>query len=86
MNSLRKMFNDLMRTHHRQGVLLGQTMASTPEEYFGFHHRQVETVHLHKQGVGSGIWFRLRCGRVVNEVATPTCGDPDLYDQAASWG
>ena len=80
MKSLRAVFNDLMRKHHRQSVLLGQTTASTPEDYFGFHHNQVEMVHFHKAGVGSGSWFRLHCGRVVDEVAMPTCRDPDLYD------
>jgi len=83
MKSLRAVFNDLMRKHHRQGVLLGQTTASTPEDYFGFHHNQVEMIHFYKAGVGSGLWFRLHCGRVVDEVAMPTCRDPDLYDMVA---
>jgi hypothetical protein len=77
---LRCIFNDLMRKHHRQGVMLGQTTASTAEEYFGFHHKEVKAIHFHKQGVGEGLWFRLRCGRVVDEVAVPTCRDPELYD------
>ena len=77
-------FNELMRKHHRQSVLLGGTKASSPEEFFGFHYRQVEAVHFLKRGVGSGIWFRLRCGRVVNEMAAPTCRDPGLYDYAAA--
>ena len=76
-------FNDLMRKHHRQSVLLGNTAASSPEEFFGFHHRQIETVHFHKRGVGAGIWFRLHCGEVINEIAAPTCRDPGLYDYAA---
>ena len=75
-------FNELMRKHHRQSVLLGNTVTTTPEDFFGFHHSQIETVHFHKQGVGSGVWFRLRCGRVVNELAAPTCRDPGLYDYA----
>ena len=73
-------FNELMRKHHRQSVLLGSTMTTTPEDFFGFHHTQVETVHFHKQGVGSGIWFRLRCGRVIDEMSAATCRDPGLYD------
>ncbi len=32
---LRAVFNDLMKQHHRQGVLLGQTTATCHEEYFG---------------------------------------------------
>ncbi|MBZ5635090.1 MAG: hypothetical protein LAO55_18360 [Acidobacteriia bacterium] len=83
MNSLRGVFNDLMRKHHRQGVLLGHTTASTPEDYFGFRPSQVAGIHFHKTGIGEGLWFRLRCGRVVDEVAMATCRDPDLYDQAA---
>jgi hypothetical protein len=34
-----------MRQHHRQAVLLGGTAASTPEESFGFHPRQVRTLY-----------------------------------------
>jgi hypothetical protein len=79
---LRCVFNELMRKHHRQGVMLGQTTASTAEDYFGFPPDAVKTVHFHKQGVGSGLWFRLRCGRVVDEVARPTCHEPTLYDYA----
>ncbi|HEV8414156.1 MAG TPA: hypothetical protein VGQ49_11215 [Bryobacteraceae bacterium] len=80
---LRCVFNELMRMHHRQGVLLGQTTASTPEDFFGFSHRQVAGIHFHKAGVGSGLWFRLRCGRVIDEAAMPARSDPDLYDRAA---
>ena len=77
-------FNELMRKHHRQSVLLGGTTAATPEDFFGFHHREVKTVHLHKQGTGAGVWFRLRCGRVVDEVARAACRNPDLYDFGAA--
>jgi hypothetical protein len=80
---LRCIFNELMREHHRQGVLLGQTTATTAEEYFGFRHTEVVKVHTHKQGVGNGLWFRLRCGRVVDEVAKAACRNPDLFDLAA---
>lgn len=77
---LKWVFNELMKQQHRQSVLLGQTRASTAEEFFGFHAVQVDTVHFHKSGVGEGLWFRLDCGRVVDEVARPACGRPDLYD------
>ena len=85
MSEVCKAFSRLMAKHHRQGVLLGYTAASTPEEYFGFRDDQVEIVHFHKAGVGSGVWFRLNCGRVVDEVAIPACRDPGLYDHALSW-
>ncbi len=82
---LSAVFNELMREHHRQSVLLGGTTAATPEDFFGFHHRDVKTVHFHKQDAGEGIWFRLRCGRVVDEVARACARDPDLYDYGAKW-
>lgn len=78
---LRYVFKE-MRKHHRQGVMLGQTTASTAEEYFGFRAKDVRAIHFHKLGIGKGQWFRLQCGRVVNEVAMPVCSNPDLYDGA----
>ena len=79
---LRCVFNELMRKHHRQGVLLGHTTAASAEEYFGFRSKDVKAIHSHKLGSGKGLWFRLQCGRVVDEVAMPTCGNPNLYDGA----
>ena len=81
---LRCVFNNLMLKHHRQGVMLGGTTAASPEEYFGFRARDVAGIHFHKQGVGKGTWFRLRCGRVVDEVAMPCRGEPGLYDQCGA--
>lgn len=81
---LREVFNDLMREYHRQAVLVGGATASTPEEFFGFHHGEVRTVHFHKKGVGYGVWFRLKCGRVVDEVARACRRDPEVYDHGAS--
>jgi len=82
---LRAVFNDLMRHHHRQSILLGGTTATTPEDFFGFHAQQVQTVHFHKHGHGEGIWFRLSCGRVVDEIAGACPWDPELYDYGAKW-
>ena len=82
---LRAVFNDLMKQYHRQGVLLGQTTASSPEEYFGFDPGQVTGIHFHKRGVGEGVWFRLHCGRVIDEVAKACrcASEPSLYDPGA---
>jgi hypothetical protein len=74
-------FDDLMRKYHRYGLLLGFTTASSPEEYFGFNHLHVKTVHTHKNGFGEGVWFRLRDGRVIDQVAMPDDPDPLAYDQ-----
>ena len=82
---LSAVFNELMRKHHRQAVLLGGSRASTPEEFFCFHHNQVKMVHFHKCGVGKGIWFRLHCGRVVDEAANAAIRELDMYDDAAAW-
>jgi hypothetical protein len=68
---------------NRQGVLLGGTTASSPEEYFGFHHKEVRAIHFHKQGTGEGLWFRLRDGRVIDEVARASIRDPGLHYQVA---
>lgn len=81
---LSAVFNELMRKHHRQSVLLGGTAATTPEDFFGFHPGQVQAVHFHKQGVGAGVWFRLHCGRVVDALARATCRNPELYDFGAA--
>ena len=83
---LSAVFNDLMKKHHRQGVLLGQTTVTCHEEYFGFAPGQVKAIHFHKEGVGAGIWFRLHCGRVVDEAARGCPGEPSLYDLGAHWG
>jgi hypothetical protein len=88
---LNKVFNELMRKHHRQAVLLGGARASTPEEFFGFDSSDVETVHFHRAGEGSTTpderrrWFRLHCGRVVDELAKPCANDPEIYDYGAKW-
>lgn len=82
---LRAVFNDLMREHHRQSILLGGTTAARPEDFFGFEAKQVQTVHFHRQGHGEGIWFRLSCGRVVDEVARACPRAPKLYDYGAKW-
>lgn len=87
---LRHIFNDIMKQKHRDSILLGQERTTTAEEFFGFTAAEVEGVYTHKKGEGAGVWFRLRCGRVVNEVAMSTCTDPDLYSQclaiaASAW-
>lgn len=76
---LRCIFAERMRKTHRQAVLLGETVASSPEEFFGFHHEQVESIHVHLLGVGRGTWFRLNCGLVVDEVARPAPRNLELY-------
>ncbi len=63
-----------------QCVLLGGTTASSPEDFFGFHHRQVQTVHYHKQGLGHGVFFRLHDSDVIDTAACRHESDPVWYD------
>jgi hypothetical protein len=76
-----KVYGDVMDKHFRVAQGLGLTNARSTEEFFGFHYNQVAGFHYHKQGWGTGLFFRLRDGRVFDVMARPH--DPDLswYDQ-----
>ena len=37
-----------------------------PAAFFGFRPEDVACIHFRKTGVGEGVWFRLRDGRVFN--------------------
>jgi hypothetical protein len=74
------LFSEFMRSIHRQALLLAFTKAATPEEYFGFHHHDVKSIHFHKNGYGRGFWFRLRDGRVFDKFAQPDDPDRIWYD------
>jgi len=73
------LFDQTMRKYHRHALLLAFTKAATPEEYFGFHHHDVRTIHFQKSGYGRGCWFRLRDGRVFDKFARPDSPDLRLY-------
>jgi len=36
------------------------------DRLYGFKAEDVIDIHFHKRGFGSGIWYRLRSGRVVD--------------------
>jgi hypothetical protein len=74
------LFDQTMRKYHRHALMLAFTKATTPEEYFGFHHHDVKAIHLHKNGCGRGFWFRLRDGRVFDKFARPDEPDRIWYD------
>lgn len=61
---------------------LGLTGAITKEEFYGFDVNCIWKVHLHKQGYGSGVFFRLISGLVVDVKAQRHEYDETLYDQA----
>jgi hypothetical protein len=56
----------------------------TAESVLGFSAAEVEGVHTHKAGVGDGVWFRLRDGRVVDVTGEAVDADPGLYDGTAN--
>jgi len=60
---------------------LGLTEANTKEEFYGFEVRHVWKVHLHKQGSGSGVYYRLVDGSVVDAAGVWHETDETLYDQ-----
>lgn len=56
----------------------------TCELVFGFSPSDIAGIHTRKAGVGSGLWFRLKDGRVI-DAFTRESVDPDsaLYGAAA---
>lgn len=55
-----------------------------PRKYFGFSPEDVAELHTHKKGVGDGVWFRLKDGRVIDKYGTPAESDRSLYDTVAN--
>jgi hypothetical protein len=74
------LYRGFMLKHFQSARRLRKTAAHSPEEYFGFHSEDVEIIHLHLQGVGSGTWFRLNDGRVFDRFAQLSDPDPSFYD------
>jgi hypothetical protein len=60
---------------------LGLTNAITKEEFYGFDVCQIWKIHHHKQGYGSGLFFRLISGLVVDAIGRSHGFDETLYDQ-----
>lgn len=52
----------------------------TCESVFGFTLAEIEGVHTYKTGVGGGMWFRLKDGRVIAGPGEEDDPDPALYD------
>lgn len=57
----------------------GRTRARNPEEFYGFRPEDVAALHLHKHGVGRGVWFRLKDGRVIDAYGKPAERDRVWY-------
>ena len=71
----------IMERYFRYIRDMGLTDARTKEEFYGFEVSQILMVHEHKQGFGSGVFFRLISGSVVDAAANRHESDETLYDQ-----
>lgn len=58
---------------------LGGTDAATPEELYGFRALDVSQMHFYKAGVGRGVWYRLKDGRVFDSLGRPSRRDRISY-------
>jgi hypothetical protein len=58
---------------------LGRTDAATPEELYGFRALEVSEMHFYTAGVGRGVWFRLKNGRVFDSLGRPSRRDRVSY-------
>lgn len=81
---LAKIINNQILALHEDGELADITpdpdLGYTCEIVFGFTPDQIEGVHTHKIGVGDGVWFRLKDGRVITGSGEEDDSDPALYD------
>ena len=73
-------FRGLMVRYWKWSLKLGTTTAKSPEEHFRFQAIDVEAIRQHKQGVGSGLWFQVRDGRMVDFLGFVDDPDRSLYD------
>jgi hypothetical protein len=75
-----EVFGDFMDKYFRLSHRMGLTRAASAEGFYGFRRNDVARLHFHKQGLGSGLFFRLHDGRVFDVQARPHDPDPSWYD------
>jgi hypothetical protein len=76
----------MRRTLHElldSGAITGARDSDDPAAFFGFRPDDVAGVHFHKSGARSGVWFRLKDGRVFNRYGGIDDPDPAQYESAA---
>jgi hypothetical protein len=73
-------YDNMMDRYFRYFKILNGTSAKTKEQFYGFAASDVLTFHSHKQGLGAGLYYRLRDGRVVDAGGRPHDPDPIWYD------
>jgi len=67
--ALHKIAEDAMEAF---ALLLSKDMQVTVEQFYGFAPAEVSDIHLRKNGHGTGLWFRLRDGRVFDLRGIPS--------------
>lgn len=55
-----------------------------PEQLFPFHVHEILGIHTHKIGVGDGVFFRLKDGRVFDRYGEEQEPDQTLYDTVSN--
>jgi hypothetical protein len=68
----------VMHTQFQELKRVKGTHAHTADEHYSFRAEDVEDMYFNRGGVGKGVWFRLRDGRIFDvsgEVATPATAE-----------
>jgi hypothetical protein len=77
----------VMHTQFQELKRVKGTGAHTAEEHYSFRAEDVEDMYFNRGGVGKGVWFRLKDGRifdVTGEVATPATPEGQDCRRAAT--
>lgn len=74
--SLHKIAGDAMEAF---AIILSKDMQVTVEQFYGFSAEEVSDIHLRKNGHGTGLWFRLRDGRVYDLRGIPSESGREWY-------
>jgi hypothetical protein len=69
---MHQIVDNTMRAHFLVMRTMRRTRARTCREFYGFRASDVIMMHLQKQGLGSGLWFRLKDGRVIDALGRPS--------------
>jgi hypothetical protein len=73
----------MMSTRFHELKAANGTAAESVEKMYPFQPEEVSSVYLHKRGVGAGVWFRLKDGRVYDSHGQPSERRPTLYRRMA---
>jgi hypothetical protein len=76
---------DIARMMNRTIMEMADEGELEPGEYdtatfFGFSPEDVDGIHTHKIGVGDGVWYRLKDGRVFNAYGEECEPNSSIYD------